>query len=350
MISYKSQAELNSFMDILDNRYNRQIARGQPVLKLWRYAGLILTYRCSAACAFCYYCCGPDKGGLMDVDTALSAWQGLVRLAGPSAKIHLTGGEPFLYFDRLAQIIEQARRQNLKGLEYIETNASWAVDTSQIRERLKFLDANGLDKLKISWDIFHAEFIDREKVLLLKEVAQEVLGQDRVLVRWQRYLQEPVKIRGLEIEEKKELYCQALRQDSCRFTGRAAFQLADLVAALPVESFSNMNCKSEILGAKGIHIDPYGNVFSGQCSGVAVGNVRQMPLDEIWRQFDPTQALFWQTLANSGPFGFFQQAIDSGYVPLTKYASKCHLCTHLRRFFFDKKLFWPIITPEDCYL
>jgi MoaA/NifB/PqqE/SkfB family radical SAM enzyme len=337
-------------MDILSNRYNHQIARGQPMLKLWRYAGLILTYRCSAACAFCYYCCGPDKKGLMDVDTAIEAWQALVRLAGPSAKIHLTGGEPFLYFERLAQIIEQAQRQNLKGLEYIETNASWADNKKEIRERLKFLDANGLEKLKISWDVFHAEFIDLDKVLRLKEVAEEVLGPDRVLIRWQRYLQEPVRIRGLKIEEKKELYCQALRQDSCRFTGRAAFQLAQLVANLPVESLLGKNCKSEILGAKGVHIDPYGNVFSGQCSGIAVGNVRQMPLDEIWRQFDPTQALFWQTLADSGPLGFFQQAMASGYVPLAKYASKCHFCTHLRRFFFDKKIFWPIITPEDCYL
>lgn len=286
----------------------------------------------------------------MDVDMALSAWESLVRLAGPSAKIHLTGGEPFLYFDRLAQIVEQARRQNLNGLEYIETNASWAEDTIQIRDRLKFLDANGLEKLKISWDLFHAEFIDLDKVLRLKGVAEEVLGQNRVMVRWQRYLQEPVRIRGLGIKEKKELYYQAIMQDTCRFTGRAAFELADLAARFPAESFTGHTCKSEILGAKGVHIDPYGNVFSGQCSGMAVGNTQQMPLDEIWRQFDPTQVLFWKTLANNGPFGFFRQAVESGYVPLTKYASKCHLCTHLRRFFFDKRLFWPIITPEDCYI
>jgi organic radical activating enzyme len=337
-------------MDLLSNTYNCKIIRGQPMLKLWRYAGLILTYRCSASCAFCYYCCSPDKGGLMDVDTAIEAWQGLTRLAGDTAKIHLTGGEPFLYFERLAQIVEQAWRQNLRGLEYVETNASWAVNTTEIRERLKFLDARGLEKLKISWDVFHAEFIDQETVLRLKEVAEEVLGPDRVLVRWQRYLQEPVRIRGLEIEEKNEIYCQYLGQNPCRFTGRAAFRLAGLTAGLPAESFSERTCKSEILGAKGVHIDPYGNVFSGQCSGIAVGNTRQTPLDEIWRQFDPAQNLFWQTLADSGPWGFLQQAQAAGYVPLPQYASKCHLCTHLRRFFFDKRLFWPIITPEECYL
>ena len=285
----------------------------------------------------------------MDVDTALQAWQGLIRLVGGAAKIHLTGGEPFLYFERLAQIVQQAYRQGLTGLKYIETNASWATNTAEIRDRLKFLDANGLEKLKISWDAFHAEFIDLEAVLRLKEIAEEALGPDRVLVRWQRYLQEPVKIRGLETQEKNEVYRRALRQDFCRLTGRAAFQLAGLMTLSPAASFSGRNCKSEILGAKGVHIDPYGNVFSGQCSGMVVGNVRQTPLDAMWSQFDPSQTPFWQTLSADGPSGFLRQAQVAGYIPAAQYASKCHLCTDLRRFFFDKRLFWPIISPEECY-
>jgi MoaA/NifB/PqqE/SkfB family radical SAM enzyme len=336
-------------MNLLDNAYNRRLTRGQPMLKLWRDAGLMLTWRCSAACAFCYYCCGPNKTGLMTVDTALGAWEGLVRLADDGAKIHLTGGEPFLYFDRLAQIVEQAHRQGLKGLEYIETNASWATDAVEIRDRLRFLDTNGMEKLKISWDAFHAEFIGPDAVLRLKEIAEQVLGSNRVLVRWQRYLQTPVKIRGLETREKNEVYRQALEQDACRFTGRAAFRLAGLMAGRPAESFSGRNCKSEILGAKGVHIDPAGNVFSGQCGGIVVGNVQETPLDKMWAQFDPARMPFWRTLVEDGPLGFLRQAQAAGYVSLGQYASKCHFCTDLRRFFFDKKLFWPIISPEECY-
>jgi organic radical activating enzyme len=335
---------------MMDNLYNRRAERNQPKLKLWRYAGLMLTYRCSASCAFCYYCCAPDKGGLMTVNTAMEAWQGLVRLAGGTAKIHLTGGEPFLYFDRLAEIVEQAHRQGLTGLEYVETNASWATDAGQIRDRLKFLDANGLEKLKISWDVFHAEFIDPEAVLRLREIAEKVLGKERVLVRWQRYLQDPVRTCRLGPQEKIEAYRKALQQDFCRLTGRAAFQLAPLLAGSSPEQFCGRCCGSEILAAKGVHIDPYGNVFSGQCSGIVVENVGQIPLDTMWSQFDPARMTFWQILTEQGPFGFLQQALESGYIPLTQYASKCHFCTDLRRFFFDKGLFLPIISPEECYL
>ena len=88
-----------------ENIYNRSLPRSEPKFKLWRNAGLMLTYKCSAQCEFCYYNCGPDKGGLMPIDTAAGAWQSLKDLAGETAKVHLTGGEPFLFYDHLAELM-----------------------------------------------------------------------------------------------------------------------------------------------------------------------------------------------------------------------------------------------------
>ena len=102
-----------------DNLFNHRQQRHQRKLKLWRYAGLMLTYRCTAACRFCYYYCCPQAGGLMSPDTAIGAWEGLVRIAGDNARIHITGGEPFLYFDRLAEILQQAQQQCDPGIERI---------------------------------------------------------------------------------------------------------------------------------------------------------------------------------------------------------------------------------------
>ena len=85
-------------LDLSDNAYNRSRARDESKFKLWRSAGLLLTYRCNAACEFCYYHCAPEKGGLMPVEMALAAWRSLRTLAGDAAKVHLTGGEPFLYW------------------------------------------------------------------------------------------------------------------------------------------------------------------------------------------------------------------------------------------------------------
>ncbi len=63
--------------ELHENAYNKTLSRNEPKFKLWSNAGLMLTYKCNCSCEFCYYHCGPDKGGLMPVDMALGAWQSL---------------------------------------------------------------------------------------------------------------------------------------------------------------------------------------------------------------------------------------------------------------------------------
>ena len=110
-----------------------------------------------------------------------------------------------------------------------------------------------------------------------------------------------------------------------------------------------MNCLAAFLGAKGVHIDPYGNVFSGTCSGIILGNINQTPLEEIWKAFHPGRDEFVKTLCEKGPCGLLDEAKTLGYRELPAYASKCHLCTHLRQLFFEKGVRSAVIGPADCY-
>jgi MoaA/NifB/PqqE/SkfB family radical SAM enzyme len=274
-------------IELSENVYNSRTKRSEPKFKLWRSAGLLLTYKCNCACEFCYYNCGPDKGGLMPVETALSAWQSLRVLAGNSAKIHITGGEAFLYWEHLLRILQAAKDEKLGKVDLIETNGFWATSKKTIRQRLKRLDELGMHRFKVSTDPFHQEYVDAELVRRLAGVARDVLGPDRVLVRWQKYLDIPTNVKNLSPAERKERYISAVNDYPCRFTGRAAGKLAHLVAAQPIGSIAGTSCKSDFLGAKGVHIDPFGNVFSGTCSGIILGNVNQTPLEDIWKQFDP---------------------------------------------------------------
>ena len=332
-----------------DNIYNKNLNREEPKLKLWRSAGLLLTYKCNCKCQFCYYNCSPEKAGLMTVETAISCFKSLKKLAGDSAKIHLTGGEPFLYFDRLCEILKEAKKENLGKIDLIETNGFWAENENIIKDLLKMLDELGMDRLKISCDVFHQEYVDIEPVRQLAKIAVEMLGADRVLVRWQKFLDNPVKMKNLSREEKNKNYICSLKQHPCRFTGRAAASLAQQLASLPIEKIRPLNCNSDFLGAKSIHIDPYGNVFSGTCSGIILGNVTEAPLDEIWQQFDPPNSKFIKTLFESGPAGLLKQAQANGYKKADRYADKCHLCTNIRQFLLAKGLHKSKIGPADCY-
>ena len=188
-----------------------------------------------------------------------------------------------------------------------------------------------------------------EPVRLLSGIAIETLGSDRVLVRWKKYLENPVEMMGLSTDERKQQYIRAMNDYRCRFTGRAGRELAGLVAHTPIEDLASMNCKSDFLGAKGIHIDPFGNVFSSTCSGIIIDNLNQKPLEEIWKEFHPAKNDFIKTLFNFGPVGLLDKAIKLGYKVSENYASKCHLCTSVRQFYFDKGLEKIIVGPKECY-
>lgn len=339
--------------ELAENLYNSQAVRSEPKFKLWRSAGLLLTYKCNCACEFCYYNCCPEKNGLMPVETAISAWRSLKILVGDSAKIHITGGEPFLYWERLQEVLQEAKSQKLGKVDLIETNGFWAANEKIVKQRLKRLDELGLHRLKISTDPFHQEYIGIEPVRWLADLATEILGPDRVLVRWRKYLEKPIESKGgsrtTPSAERWQQYISAMNDYPCRFTGRAAGKLAELVASKPIEALGLMNCKSDFLAAKGVHIDPFGNVFSGTCSGIIIGNINQTEFQDIWKQFHPVRNEFINVLFNLGPSGFLEKAAKLGYKAEKVYADKCHLCTRIRQFFFDNGLEDSIIGPPECY-
>ncbi len=337
-------------LQLNDNVYNKTAAPDEPKLKLWTSMGLLLTYQCPAECEFCYYNCGPKKSGLLSIDNAVAAWRGLKDLAGEHAKIHITGGEPFLYWQHLQQVLCRADELSLALVYVIDTIAYWAEDRTYRIERLLVLDSDKVSRLKIIYDPFHAEYVDFGRVKLLYETACDLLGIDRVMLRWQQYLKEPPQIDGLSEDQKLSLFLQSYRQYPCRFTGRAAGRLAKELADKEIDQIAATNCKKAFLGSKSVHIDPFGNVFNGVCSGIIIGNINEIPLEKLWQRFNPAEEEFLNVLFNNGPVGFLKKAAKSGYKKYRLYAGKCHLCTDLRQFFFDNGLFRQIIGPEDCYI
>ena len=335
--------------ELSENVYNSHAVRNEPKFKLWRSAGLLLTYKCNCACEFCYYNCAPEKNGLMPVETAISAWRSLKILAGDNAKIHITGGEPFLYWERLQEILDQAGNQKLGKVDLIETNGFWATDEKIVRQRLKRLDELGMNRFKVSTDPFHQEYVDIKLIRRLAAIAAEVLGSERVLVRWQKYLDDPIEMKSLSSAEREKKYISAMKDYPCRFTGRAAGRLAELAASKPVEVLDSVSCKSDLLGAKGVHIDPFGNVFSGTCSGIIFGNINRTKLEDIWKQFHPDVNRYINTLFNFGPFGLLDESRRLGYKKAKVYAGKCHLCTSIRQYFLNSGLEESIIGPAECY-
>ena len=65
--------------------------------------GIILSYRCHSGCKHCLYNCGPHwEKEPMSAETLREALEA-VTVWPRTPQVHLTGGEPFLFFDLLLE-------------------------------------------------------------------------------------------------------------------------------------------------------------------------------------------------------------------------------------------------------
>lgn len=331
-------------------------ADGPPSLAAWEFAGLLLTYWCNARCALCYVSAGPTHSGYMSVAAALDVWRSLDQLAaacGKTMRIHLSGGEPFHDWVRLAAIVRAARDAGLTPLEKVETNAFWATDDGLTRSRLELLAALGMEKLVVSTDVFHQEFVPIERVRRCVEIGRAVLGPRRVVVRRWGFLRSPVDVRCLSSTARDDAFRHALLRHKERLTGRAARELARLLPCLPAETFRGQSCAKEVLQSRHVHVDLYGNVFPGTCMGIVLGRAADgSTVADVWQSL----ARSWQqhpvvaAVVAGGSYELLQRARPFGYRELRSgYAGKCHLCAHVRQLLCERGVWPEFIGPAECY-
>lgn len=339
--------------DIMENAYNRRQRPSDPKFKLWSSVGIMLTYRCPAACACCYVFSAPDincPGGEMDPEMAWNCWQATRELNGQAGSVHLTGGEPFLRYELLRDLLQKAYDSGIGGLEKIETNAAWCVNDQITRERIGELAKLGLTKLQISTDVYHQQFVPTDNLQRAIRIASEILGPERLQVRWRDFANDPVRSELMSEDELDEAFTHALDKIPERMVGRAAVRLSHLVNQQLYSSFKGTDCRKSHIAAKGVHIDGFGNVFSSTCIGIITGKVdKDYSLKDVWVNYDFTQHPIWAVLTEGGPWLLAENARERGFVPAEKYAGKCHLCYSVRKWLFTNDLFPDHLGPAVCY-
>ncbi len=332
--------------------------RSQPIpVKHWSRAGLMLTWWCNARCASCYLSCGPRRRGWMDVDDAARWWGELAAASPHGCRVHLTGGEPFGDYSRLLEVCRRAAREipsDSGPLEKIETNAFWCTDEAVVRRRLAELDAAGMGRLVISADPYHQQYVPIERCRLVARVAEDVLGADRVQVRWRDWLAEGFDTGDLPESDRAELFARYAREGRDRLNGRAAELLTRGVRpGRRMEQFTDSLCHDALLRSKHVHVGPGGSVLAGTCAGIRLGDATAEPIDEIWRKLgeDWRERGVVGVLAREGPVGLARAAEQFGFEPdrTGGYRSKCHLCWTVRSHLVARGAFPAELGPAVIY-
>lgn len=131
---------------------------------------LMYSARCNAACAHCSTSCGPHRTeqlsrekifSLMDEAAALSKDEPL--------KFGITGGEPFLDFEWLCDIV--AYGQRLGAEMGCVSNGYWASSDEKAHSLLSRLKEAGLHVLSLSYSRFHQAYVHSRRVELALRTA-----------------------------------------------------------------------------------------------------------------------------------------------------------------------------------
>jgi MoaA/NifB/PqqE/SkfB family radical SAM enzyme len=287
--------------------------------------GLVITAQCNAACLHCSKSYGPNR------TEALSQAE-IIRLMDEAAAIDdgqplcfdITGGEPFLQFDRLVTIV--AHGASLGAEMTCMTNAFWARNDEIATRKLTVLKECGLRSIGVSASRFHEEFVSLHRVERALRIAMQL---------------------GITTELKLAVTTQDLRPRgrASRWKGQISADWINMFPVLPHLRDEEVLPEDEYYREVGLppHKCP-GDAVCVDFNGIArsccslgtentflkVGDIRQTPLKNIHRIFQ--EAGKQKILREDGPIGFARGAIVAGLGHLLRkaYAGPCDLCLHIR--------------------
>jgi MoaA/NifB/PqqE/SkfB family radical SAM enzyme len=290
---------------------------------------LLLTYRCTSECDHCFVQSSPRSEATMTLAMALDAVM-QARKTGTVTEIWLEGGEPFLHYPILLEVVRYAA--SLKMETGIVTNAYFATTIDDAEVWLKPLKAAGLCFLSASDDSFHNDsaFSETPASRAVEACRRLNISVDTICI------QPP---QGIPNDKVKG---EPILGGDVRFRGRAVDKLLkDDLPRRPWESFNE--CPDEDFEKIGrLHLDPHGYLYP--CQGVVVGNLRKMSLAEVIRTYDPSALPVIGPLLRGGP----AELVREHNLPLRgEYVDACHLCYLARQMLREK--FPEDLAPPEVY-
>jgi hypothetical protein len=245
--------------------------------------------------------------------------------------IHFTGGEPFLNFDKLQELVTLAGKYRMPSM-FVETNCMWCTDDTVTRRKLRQLKDSGLHGVLISVNPFILEHVPFERTERAVRISQQVFHRN-VIVYQDFFYHLFKRLEFTETQSFEESMHKA--PDSFHYVellpmGRAAYALSDLYRKYPARAFFGTSCREELTREWHMHIDNYCNYLPGYCAGTALGDARK--LDVLLQGINLDEHPILDALVTDLKVLYDIATEDFSYQELNEgYVSKCHLCLDIRK-------------------
>ena len=301
------------------------------IAKRSRHCGLVVNYKCNAACRHCLYACTPGRTD--DYMTAEATERICSQLTKRGIKsLHIGGGEPFLHFEGLLKVVEVVINAGI-DIEYIETNGFWSIDEKRALQYLAELKLAGADNFLISIDPFHIEFVPLDRPLRLAKLCDSV--GFKYFFHQKQFVERLSALDTSKVYSRKELeeeispeYLQEITGVyNVNPTGSAINLLEEFLPYKPVSEVLQKShpCKY-LINTDFIHIDLYEMYLMSLCSGIA------LPLKDAVEGIAKGRFPVFEALLSGGIRGLLDLAEGHGYEQeQSGYVSSCAMCFHIRR-------------------
>lgn len=286
---------------------------------------LMPSWRCDIVCHHCVFSSAPHLRGRLEIDSALAAISELVRISS-LRRVAVSGGEPFLDAEYLITIAKACVPLNLRFRAI--TNCSFALDESVAEKAIQPLAEIGIETLGISWDAFHAQFVDPLRV--------------RNVIRAARRLNVPVRLTAVVTRVKglaevlkplgDEAYELPITQVKCLPVGRAESRVPESELLSPSRGDIGRSCRSDF---DTVSLTPNGDVFpccavGGFTEGIRLGNFSTMTFAEMLKKRDWDSR--WAILASQGP-QYFLDLLSADEKQRLQLGSPQHDCVTCNKLF-----------------
>jgi hypothetical protein len=323
--------------------------------------GILLSYRCTGGCQHCMYACSPqwneDWIPEEDAKIVLKELAGMIQRSpygpdgiGINSGLHFTGGEPFLNFDLLNELVRTAHGLGIPST-FVETSCFWCVDDETTRERLTKLRDSGLKGILISVNPFILEKVPFERTERCAKIGEEIFGWDVII--YQEFFYDLFRTLGLKDALPFEEFLGRAGRDVLRHVellpmGRAVYRLGHLFRRYPASQFFGESCREELTRGWHFHVDNYFNYMTGYCGGISLGDARNLGsllkgIDLEDRPILDALVTDIERLCELGVRRFGYMELPEGYI------SKCHLCVDVRRHVVQQTDEFKELKPREFY-
>lgn len=284
---------------------------------------LILTRRCNAACRHCGFSSSRNSSETMEVEQARDYLSQAAKIKS-IRMTSITGGEPFLFYDRILSIVGYAGSLGLSS--EVVTNSFWAETEKAALARLAELQDRGLVNFVTSADEFHTRFIPIERVRNAVQAAAQ-LGLKVTVKITHNPASEMTESSAAQILKLAPGPLVSYKTAKLTAAGRAKGRLSKDQVPFAAKAFSG--CCGEVIKFPAVNAG--GELFP--CCGFGqqnrlVGLTRKAPLFDLLLQMQ--QNLLFNLLAHAGPAGVWEKI--KSRLPgerLQAFGSPCDVCNFL---------------------